>query len=155
MSVIVSPVWPRQSPPLTASLKTRICSSTASTSGMTSRPSTMTGVPARFLSAVCSTALPSVALIFSPSSIASRRLFEADRLGEIDEQPHGLLGDPLLRPVDQKVVQPTREALEPRFVLREEITQASLAQRLGMPLQCLPSRQIAPATHRSTSAALE
>ncbi len=71
MSVMALPVWPRQVPECSDSVKRRILVSTAFTSGITSLPSTNTGVFERLRSAVCSTARPSVTLILSPLNMRS------------------------------------------------------------------------------------
>ena len=67
------PVWPTKAPPRSASAKSAIASSTLWTSGTTSTPSTSMRTPRGARSATCITARRSVALIFSPANIASRR----------------------------------------------------------------------------------
>ena len=67
------PVAPAIAPERMPSAKLPIAASTALTSGMTSLPSTSTGLSDRLRSAVCSTARFSVVLIFSPANIASMR----------------------------------------------------------------------------------
>ncbi len=60
--------WPRR----TVSAKSPICRSTLRTPGITSLPSTLIfACGSRFRSAVCSTARPSVTLIFLPVNIFS------------------------------------------------------------------------------------
>ena len=72
MTVVTGwPVCPRQAPERTRSLKSRIFPRTEFTSGMTSRPSTITGRFDRLRSAVCSTARFSVRLILSPANMRS------------------------------------------------------------------------------------
>ncbi len=66
------PVWPVHSPDRTRRAKSAILPSTAWTAGTTFSPSTSTTASAGARSAVCSTARPSVTLIFSPRNIASR-----------------------------------------------------------------------------------
>ncbi len=72
MSVIFFPVQPRQSPDRTASLNSRMWERTLRTPGMTSTPSTVTGLSDLFRSAVWRTARPSVKFILSPANIRSR-----------------------------------------------------------------------------------
>ena len=71
-SVIGWPSAPRTRPSRTSAAKLSILSRVPITSGMTSWPSTMTGLPEKLRSAVCRTARFSVTLIFSPANIASR-----------------------------------------------------------------------------------
>ncbi len=59
-------------PDRTAEEKSFMSCRVFNTPGITSSPSTITGVPVRLRSAVCSTARSSVWLIFSPQNIASR-----------------------------------------------------------------------------------
>ena len=68
-SVIGLPVDPLQLPSRTLSENCCIFVSTPLIAGMTSSPSTRTGVFERFRKAICSTALSSVQLIFSPENI--------------------------------------------------------------------------------------
>ena len=70
-SVIGLPVYPVHAPLRTASVNSRMCFSTAFTSGMTSLPSTRIGRFERFRRATCSTARSSVVLIFWPVNIFS------------------------------------------------------------------------------------
>ena len=70
-SVMASSVCPRHLPERTRSVSARILSSTASTPGITSWSSTFTGSLSRLRRAVCSTARPSVWLIFSPLNMRS------------------------------------------------------------------------------------
>ncbi len=72
MSVKRAPVAPPMAPSRTPAAKAAVASSTSRTSAMTSWPSTSTGRSERLRSAVCSTARPSVTLIFSPANMASR-----------------------------------------------------------------------------------
>ena len=67
------PVAPVHSPPRTRSLKAAILSSTSCTAGTTSSPSTTIRSSLGARRATCSTARPSVTLIFSPRNIASMR----------------------------------------------------------------------------------
>ena len=67
------PVYPFHSPERTRSAKADIRSSTACTSGTTSRPSTRMLWPRGARSATCSTGRPSVTLIRSPPNMASMR----------------------------------------------------------------------------------
>ena len=69
---VTRPPAPSKPPPRTASAKRSIRSSVSRTSGITSRPSTITE-PSSERSAVWSTARPSVSLIRSPANMASRR----------------------------------------------------------------------------------
>jgi hypothetical protein len=66
------PVWPSQAPDRTRSAKSAMRSRTSWTSGTTSVPSTSTTAARGARRATCSTARPSVTLIFSPANIASR-----------------------------------------------------------------------------------
>jgi len=70
-SVIRFPETPFHAPLLTRSVNWRMWSSTPLTNGITSWPSTMIGRFERFRSAMWSTALFSVTLIFSPLNILS------------------------------------------------------------------------------------
>ena len=72
-SVIGLPVWPVQLPSRTASENSRMCFSTAATSGSTFSPSTVTEPVSSARSAVCSTARCSVPLIRSPANMRSRQ----------------------------------------------------------------------------------
>ena len=69
---VKAPPCPLTPPSRMAVEKCAMRARTAFTSGMTSWPSTKTGVLERLRSAVCSTARPSVRLIGSPRNIASR-----------------------------------------------------------------------------------
>ena len=70
MFLIRLPVWPFHSPPRTRSQKAAILSSTSWTSGTTFLPSTVIVSPLGARRATCSTARPSVTLIFSPLNMA-------------------------------------------------------------------------------------
>ncbi len=72
-SVMRLPVAPVQSPLRTCSENTRMRSSTAWMAGMTGLPSTLNVAPAPARSAMCRTARSSVALMWSPANMASRR----------------------------------------------------------------------------------
>ena len=72
-SVIGWPSAPRTRPSRTSAAKLSIFSRVPMTSGITSLPSTRTGLPEKLRKAVCRTARFSVTLIFTPANIASRR----------------------------------------------------------------------------------
>ena len=67
------PVKPVHAPPRTRPANSAMRSTTAWTPGTTSSPSTTMRVPRGARKATCSTARPSVTLIFSPANIASTR----------------------------------------------------------------------------------
>ena len=71
-SVNVSPSAPQTRPSRTSAAKRGNFSRAPMTSGITSLPSTRTGLPEKLRKAVCRTARFSVALIFSPANMASR-----------------------------------------------------------------------------------
>ncbi|MNT74165.1 hypothetical protein D3C72_2129570 [compost metagenome] len=71
-SVIFLPVAPFSEPERIASANLPMAARTAFTSGITSLPSTRTGVLERLRSAVCSTARSSVKLMALPENISSR-----------------------------------------------------------------------------------
>ena len=85
-SVIGWPSAPRTRPSRTSAAKVSIFSRVPITSGMTSLPSTSTGLPEKLRKAVCRTARFSVTLIFSPANIAARLASTPAGLGELDER---------------------------------------------------------------------
>ena len=76
-------------------------SSTSCTFGTTSSPSTTIDASRGARSATCSTGRFSVTLMRSPRNIASIRLRHAALLRERDEEPERLVGDALLRVVEE------------------------------------------------------
>jgi len=76
MLVSFLPVAPLNAPLRTASENSFIFACTRRISGITSTPSTVTGLPEKLRSAVCSTARFSVTLIFLPVNISSIRSFK-------------------------------------------------------------------------------
>src|SRR5882724_1982104 len=97
-----------------------MCASAASTSGMTSFPSTKMGRRARLRSATCSTARPSVRLMGAPANMRSR-MASTPAARERAQQRHRLVGDAVLRVVEQQIAEAQREAREAVGVLREEL----------------------------------
>ena len=91
MSVMVSPVAPRQAPPRTCSEKTRIFSSTALTSGMTSAPSTRTGRPERLRKRGVQDRPVLGDVDLRAFEHLGAPAFDVGRAGEVEQEPHGLL----------------------------------------------------------------
>ena len=117
------PVWPRQAPERMRVENSAIASSTWCTSGTTSWPSTRMRASFGARSATCSTARCSVILIFSPLNIASRRSATPRSCRELQQQPHRLVGDAVLRIVEIKPGAFGRQAFAAARVLREELAQ--------------------------------
>ena len=120
------PVWPFQSPLRTRLANAVILSSTACTSGTTLRPSTTIDAPRGARSATCSTARFSVTLILSPRNIASMRARSPDSSASCSSRRERLVGDAVLRVVEEDAGGLGRQPLAARGVVGEE-----LAQRRG------------------------
>ena len=104
-SVIFLPVAPFSAPERMPSENSPMAASTALTSGITSRPSTMTGVLERLRSAVCSTARSSVMLMISPANIASRFSSTPAALASASSTASTLVVHRAFRIVEQHVVE--------------------------------------------------
>ena len=118
-SVIGWPSAPRTRPSRTSAAKLSILARVSMTSGMTSWPSTSTGLPEKLRSAVCRTARFSVTLIFSPANIASRLASTSAGLGELDERGQNRRVDALLGIVEQKIVEGDAELAKSRRIAGE------------------------------------
>ena len=77
-------------------------------------------------------------LIRSPANIASRRSQTPRLLGERDEQSNRLLGDAVLRVVEEQPRSLGREPLGPSRVAVEEIAKVRPPHLLGVRLERLP-----------------
>ncbi len=117
-SVIGWPSAPRTRPSRTSAAKLSIFSRTPITSGITSLPSTRTGLPSKLRKAVCRTARFSVVLIFSPANMASRL---ASTLAVLASSTSALRArvDALLRIIEQEIVKGDAELLKARRIVGE------------------------------------
>ncbi len=122
------PVAPSQRPERRSSEKTRIFSKTALTAGMTSTPSTSTGVFERLRSAVWSTARPSVQLIRPAGKHGLGGVLDPGIPREPDQHSDGLGGDDVLRVVEEDRTEIDREPLESLRIGIEEVSHLGLAQ---------------------------
>ena len=81
-------------------------------------------------------------LIRSPANIASRRSRDAGLLGEGDEQPQRLVGDAVLRVVDEDPRRLAREPLGAARIGREEVAQVRSPHLLRVRLESLPGDRL-------------
>ncbi len=142
------PVWPFQAPLRTRFAKSAIRSSTAWTSGTTFSPSTTIDAPFGARRATCRTARFSVTLIFSPRNIASIRSRRPDSSASCSEQRERLVGDAVLRVVEEEAGGLERQPLAALRVLREELAQV---QRRA--IFCVVRRERLPGRARRSSGA--
>ena len=142
------PVWPVKAPLRRRVAKSAIASSTLWTSGTTSAPSTSMRVPRGARSATCSTARRSVVLIFSPANIASRRCRHAALFGKPQQQPQRLVGDAVLRVVEEEARTLGREALRPAGIVGEQRAQMHVLDLRMMRRERLPGWRGGQSGHR-------
>jgi hypothetical protein len=133
------PVWPSHSPLRTRSVNARIFASTALTAGITSSPSTWMGRFERLRSATCSTARPSVELLGTREHLLAPALDVLLR-GEREQQLRGLVGDAVLRVVDEDAARLAGHLGEALRVLREQVPHVDLLHRRLVLGQCFPGR---------------
>ena len=134
------PVWPVHWPSRTRLANPAILSRTACTSGTTFLPSTTIEAPIGARRATWSTARFSVTLILSPRNMASIRVPESRLLCEPDEQSQGLVGDAVLRVVEEEAGSLGGQALAARRVVGEERAQMNVMHRPRVRLERLPRR---------------
>ena len=89
------------------------------TSGITSLPSTRTGLPSKLRRCLCRTARFSVVLIFSPANIASRLASTLATLASSTSALRMGLSMRCLEIIEQEIVQGDAELREPRRIVRE------------------------------------
>ena len=90
--------------------------------------------------ATCSTARFSVTLIFSPRNMASMRARRPDSLGQREEQLDRLVGDAVLRVVEEQAGRLDRHAFGARRIVGEEFAQVQIADFALVLRQRLPRR---------------
>ena len=109
--------------------------------------------PSGARSATCSTARFSETLILSPRNIASMRSRSPDSLGELEQQTQRLVGDAVLRVVEEDAGGLDGQALAAFRVVGEELRRAAAGERCLMRGERLPGRS-ATLTGRASSVLL-
>ncbi len=132
------PVWPFHSPDLTRLAKSAIRPSTSCTCATTSVPSTTSDWPAGHAEGHVQhgAVLGHVDVLTAEHGVPARG--HAGLLGQRDEQPHGLVGDPVLGVVQ---VEPGRLRGQPfagARVAGEQVTQVLCGDFFVVPLERLP-----------------
>ena len=89
-------------------------------------------------SATCSTGRSSDTLMCSPRNIASRFSGTPDSSASVDEQPHGLVGDPVLGVVQVEPGRLRSQPLAAARVVGEQLAQVPVGDFLVVPLERLP-----------------
>ena len=142
------PVWPVNSPLRTRVAKSAIASSTLWTSGTTSAPSTSMRVSARRAQRHVQhgAAFRGVDLLAGEHRIAPFR--HAALLRQPQQQPQRLIGDAVLRVVEEQARALGREALRPAGIVGEQRAQMHVLDLRMMRRQRLPGWRVGQGGHR-------
>ena len=137
-SVTASPVWPRQAPLRTRSLKSRILRQ----HGVDVRHDVPAIDQDRPIGAVAQRDVQDRAVLGGVDPVAREHArapgLELACAGEVEQQPHRLLGDAVLGVVEQQVTRAQREPREPVGVGGEQLAQVHRGHGFGMSLERPP-----------------